>query len=668
MHRLASWLRPLRPSWWACLVLAPLWAFRGLEAWGRFRAGAALGPAHLIAFVWDLPIALGLLWLARLWAPQRSGASRVLATLAVRITLTGLVAWDLALRAADVVYGSASGGYFNATAFTYLKRRNAALLGDGDLPKLCAMLLLGSLFVGLGLWLDARVVAQRSMTEVASPASTLPRALLAFSFLCLPFLVGWNAVESSAYRFAPESLFVREWLLWRGLLDTNDASALKLSAAMTRRFVELGLLPAQPLNADFPLTRARIESMPFPYPKLPGTVALPNVVFTLVEQLNHDFVTALSGELPGAMPELSALVQRTSVVTDYQSITQPTIHALVASLCSIHMSAPTKQLHDRLGGEALERTALRCLPDILRARGFRTVYIQSGDNQFAGTAGFLRAHGFEELYGKPELSARFPNAQSGRWGLHDDVLIQFAEEKIRALEQERAAGGRPFFVMVQTIDSHYPGHAPPDCALPAQLERQTDDGNSRRMLRALHCTDRALGGFARFILDDPQRAATTLWAMTGDHPTWSGARFVVDLYKKRGREFPGFCARLPLFLHDPLHALPARIPVLSGHLDLAPTLLHMLGIVDVPNAMTGYSIFGTRPKFPVLFGRMPPERVAVYRPGHTESATPSELLSMCAQKRGLIHGDPKALTACELLAFMQFEDALWKYKRLFPRQ
>jgi arylsulfatase A-like enzyme len=639
-------------------LLAPLWGLRGYEAWSRLRAGAGVGAAVIVAFAWDVLLVSALIALARASAAGSTQRYARLLTAGLRVGLGALLAWDLALRAADAFYASATGGAFNATVFVYLRRSNLVLLQDGDLPWLCAAVGAGCLLIGFGLFRDARV-SSAALLQARARALSIGAALL------LPMLAGWNAGVAS-YRFVPEALFLHEWLRWRGMAIDEQATSLLLTAAMDTRLVSLGLVPAKPASPDYPLLRARVETLPFPYPLRTAVPAHPNVVLTLVEQLNFDFIHALSAELKGVMPELSELAARTTVVSEYRSITQPTIQAVVASLCSIHMAAPTQQLHTLHGSEPLENTPLRCLPDILRSHGYRTVYIQSGDSSFAGTRGFLRAHGFDEIYDRAEVHMRYPAAQEGRWGYHDDVLLQFTQQKIAELERARAAGGPPFFVMVQTIDTHWPGHAPDGCVAPAALATITDNARSQRMLKALYCSDKVLGRFAHFLLDDPARASNTLWAMSGDHPIWSGAPFLAELYARRGERYAGFAARLPLFLHDPLHELPARVPVLSGHLDLAPTLLHILGIVADQTAMTGYSIFGTRAEFPVLVGSMPGDRVAVYRPSRTESLPTRELPARCAAGEVLIADDAKALTACELLAWLQFEEVLWRRKRIVP--
>jgi phosphoglycerol transferase MdoB-like AlkP superfamily enzyme len=522
----------------------------------------------------------------------------------------------------------------------------------------------------LALVLDGRAYRRRAAASLPG----LPRfstaygsAFMAVLAIALPVTTGFGALDAQPERFVPEAAFLRQWLVWRGLITPPDAARLSLPSRLRPRLLALGLVPEHPLDASYPLLRAQLDATPFPYPATAAAAAgKPNLVFTLVEQLNREFVHAFSGELPGVMPKLSALAQRMTMVTEYRSVTQPTIHALVASLCSMHGALPYEDVNLRLVGGALEHTRLKCLPEILRDAGYHTVYIQAGSNRFAGTDGFLRAHGFEDIYGADQLEPIFAGRDLSIWGVHDDALIEFAEGKIKALEAERAAGGRPFFVMVQTLDMHAPGHPPANCALPKELDGVTQDPDSRTMIRAVHCTDAALGELGHFILDDPARAERTLWAITGDHPSEPLA-LLDALAKKRGEpRYAGWSGRLPLLLYDPTHALPARAAVLSGHLDLAPTLLHMLGIRDVKNAMAGYSIFGQRPGHALLLGRMAPENVAIYGSKATRSLSIDQLVSACDLRLPLLHGDASALDACELLDWLRWQNALWKYKRIFP--
>ena len=61
--------------------------------------------------------------------------------------------------------------------------------------------------------------------------------------------------------------------------------------------------------------------------------------------------------------------------------------------------------------------------------------------------------------------------------------------------------------------------------------------------------------------------------------------------------------RLPLLIHDPTHQLPPKVDVLSGSLDVAPTLLHLVGLAQQPTTMAGASIFGNR-QFEIATGSL----------------------------------------------------------------
>jgi phosphoglycerol transferase MdoB-like AlkP superfamily enzyme len=212
---------------------------------------------------------------------------------------------------------------------------------------------------------------------------------------------------------------------------------------------------------------------------------------------------------------------------------------------------------------------------------------------------------------------------------------------------------------------HAPGNPAATCALPPELRAISKDPDSRTMMQAVHCTDAALGELGRFILDDATRASHTVWAMTGDHPS-DALEFLRALHEKHHDHYAGWAGRLPLLLHDPTHALPSKVAVLSGHLDLAPTLLHILGITDVKNAMEGYSIFGERPAHPLLLGRMAPDEAAIYRPGHTHSLSVRRLSRMCLARHALLDNDPDALSACELMAWLRWQNGLWRFNRILP--
>ena len=124
---------------------------------------------------------------------------------------------------------------------------------------------------------------------------------------------------------------------------------------------------------------------------------------------------------------------------------------------------------------------------------------------------------------------------------------------------------------------------------------------------------------------------------------------------------------MPLILHDPRHKLPKRVNVLSGSVDVAPTVLHLLGVDVGLHSMTGHSIFGLRPSYPVLFGRVG-GRLGYANDGlEPRERTREQLASSCSRDVPLLANGSQKLKACDLLRWMDWQDELWSARRLFPR-
>jgi arylsulfatase A-like enzyme len=658
-----------QPTRWSWIVLVILWGLRASSLWAQRRWDVPIECGDLIGFAWDVPIAISLLSLSRLFSMASSRAGYFQTHVWSRyVGLTPLATAPVFTRIADLFYCSMTGARFSSDAFVYISLGNAKLLLDRQNPMLTGVFIVT--IVGLAFTLDrdgGRFLAKSSGGRPTIWVAIL-LTFLSLAGIGLPFRIGFHAGEEQRALWVPDVRFLREWLVWRGVIVFNDRSALVLPEPLKRRFVQLGLMPETPFWKGYPLSRATLDDTPFPYPETANAeLGPPNLVLIVVEQLGREFIYPLSGELQGVMPNLSELALRASLITEYQSVTHPTMPALIVALCSTYSATPKNDLNESRASESLEHTPLTCLPAILKERGYRTVYIQAGNNGFAGTDGFLRAHGFYERFDDDNIRRVFPGRHESVWGVHDDALAEFAQIKLAKLGKARARDRRPFFLLAQTMDMHAPGHPNPLCSVPESLFRYAPDDDSKTMLQAAYCTDKAIGQLVRSIIDDPVRSKDTVVAITGDHPA-DPLMLVKSPSYKRGHPYAGWSGPMPLLLFDPTHQLPSRIPVLSGHIDLAPTLLHMLNIVDVPNAMTGHSIFGTRPKFPQLVGRAAPQNAAIYRPDRTRKVKTRRLLTLCRQGKRIIANDAQAITACELWSWLRWQDALWRYKLIYPPQ
>ncbi|HEX2677000.1 MAG TPA: LTA synthase family protein, partial [Polyangiales bacterium] len=470
--------------WVAFALAAPLiglWGFRGLVLYERFVWRHPLGFGSLIALGLDVLLAASLVASAAYVAYLPRVAVRII----LRVLLAAALAFDLFFRGADVVYYTLTGTHLSAAAFRYIGSENKGLLLEGTAPWLLG--LLGSCLIAcLVAWTVGSQDAPRVRGKLALSGVPLVSALLV--------LIGLLASSTPTLAYAPEGIALREWMRGRGLYGAADLSALELPASTRKHLVEEGILPAQPLFPGYPLSNVSTQDIAFPYPDAPDALTdRPNVVLTLVESFNQEYLYSSSGELQGLMPRLSELSKRMTSVSEYRSVALPTINAVVAALCSIHNSESQKTLNYRRGGHDLKENGLRCLPEILRDAGYHTVYVQAANNEFADTEGFLKAHGFERTLSKPELHAAMPKAELTRWGVHDDAMVAYAKRQIAQLEAQRKLDGKPFFLMVQTIDMHDPGYWSPACKVPASVTKLGSDAESLPMVKATYCTDDALG-------------------------------------------------------------------------------------------------------------------------------------------------------------------------------
>jgi phosphoglycerol transferase MdoB-like AlkP superfamily enzyme len=105
----------------------------------------------------------------------------------------------------------------------------------------------------------------------------------------------------------------------------------------------------------------------------------------------------------------------------------------------------------------------------------------------------------------------------------------------------------------------------------------------------MHNYDAQLEQFlSYFFASEYQR--NTILVFTSDHATYPEPAMIVAV---KGEEYqPYFVDRIPLLIHAPSVQLPERYDA-DGRtsVDLAPTLLNLLGIQDRSNSFLGRSIF-----------------------------------------------------------------------------
>lgn len=245
-----------------------------------------------------------------------------------------------------------------------------------------------------------------------------------------------------------------------------------------------------------------------------------------------------------------------------------TIAGLFASQCGSPYFAAPSRAFDTSGDDPNDTTfhpELTCLGDVLHAAGYRQAFMGGAPLSFANKGAFFRMHHFDEVLGQDELERRHGDRlPAPGWGLYDSDLLRLAARKF----DELAAAGRPFNLDVLTLDDHPPdGRPSPGCPSYA--------ASPNSMLQAVHCTDALVGKFLDAISRNPAWKDTIVVVMS-DHLSMRNDAWPL---------YPAGYLRRPL-----LFVLNAGRGVRTArfyHMDIAPTVLDLMGVRDNATFLAG---------------------------------------------------------------------------------
>lgn len=434
------------------------------------------------------------------------------------------LAWLLYLIALVVTMTEAISFYFQATTFN---------------TRFFANLRLANLGAGLHAfpWLMAGSFA--ALVVVLALAAWWLRALSRHPATRPPAWRGYRAATLFALLVAAASLPSPWQRMGEFFVQYQEAGAL---ASSTREGQGNGLVNPDPVPSD--QVRA---------------VAGRNLVIIYMESLERIYTD--NRIFPGLTPNLDRWRAQGLDYSGYLTFTGAdyTIAGLFASQCGApYLPSPVRALD--LGGNDANASSfqptLTCLGDVLHAAGYRQVFMNGVDLSFADDGTFFRMHGFDQVLGLQQLEeANGDGLPQPGWGLYDSDLLRLAARKF----SELGKSGRPFNLDVLTIDNHPPAGRPsPGCP------KYSPNGNDT--LQSVHCTDYLVGKFLDTISKNPAWKNTIVVVMS-DHQSLRNDAW--PLYP------PAYKRRPLLFI---LNAGQGLRSMRFYHMDIAPTVLHLMGV------------------------------------------------------------------------------------------
>lgn len=331
-------------------------------------------------------------------------------------------------------------------------------------------------------------------------------------------------------------------------------------------------------KGTYPLVRNRGRSVASVVKGLKNRQTPPILLLT-IESFQADLVGRRSRTGKEITPTFNRLIDKGVYVERFYGNSVQTCKGLFAILFSTIPSIRGKVFPDYF------HLRVQSLPAVLEAAGYETIFFQAYDNlKFDKTAAFLKKNGFavvDSIHGslKPE-----DEDQIWGWGPEDGLFYRRFFEWLDR-HHSRQPRGKPLFIQLTTIANHMPFYqVPPQKRL---IHRQPKMW-SEAYENSIHLTDRHLKVFFNQINQrDYLKGAVVI--ITGDHAVPIGRHG--NNYNEIGYHEDTF--RTPLLLLWEGRLAPRRISdVAHSQMDIAPTVLELLGLSEVEHHFQGTSILG----------------------------------------------------------------------------
>jgi hypothetical protein len=272
------------------------------------------------------------------------------------------------------------------------------------------------------------------------------------------------------------------------------------------------------------------------------------------------------------------------IVTDHHFTTMPATMWAIYSMVS--------GTYPRLGRSLVDYGDFHAggLAAVLGRHGYESTFIDSyridwnPSNGGRHNSRLLRGLGFSNL-----LEAAPEGGATATEGSGDDGYAAAVAQEQRSLASAAdriaaaSAHGTKAFVFVATILGHYPWRTPPGAE---------GLGNDQKIPLIARDLDRCVGEFLQS-LRERGLADSVIVVVTGDH----GLRTMAE-FRSVGQpmELGPTSFNVPLLIYAPgIITSAIHIPFVTSHVDLAPTLLALVGIHDAPLLLEGGDMLAGTP-------------------------------------------------------------------------
>jgi phosphoglycerol transferase MdoB-like AlkP superfamily enzyme len=302
----------------------------------------------------------------------------------------------------------------------------------------------------------------------------------------------------------------------------------------------------------------------------------PNVIILFVESLSARLIGAYRDGMKEVTPNIDQFAKDSMVVKGYYNHATPTAPGLYGQHCSIYPMLTFTDMNQELN--PLRCIKFKCMPRFCIDNNYSTIYLTHSRKHTTNIKEDLSIWGYQKsLHWRDFLNQYLDGEEDilGEIGSSDHQMMRATANFFKKDIKE------PFLVGLSTIETH------------VGLKPNSVDGLSYKdaksdTLNMMYNFDDAFGLFWK-AFKKSKYYDNTIVILTGDHTLYPNN----DFKKVAGDDWtPSVYDELSLIIYDPIHKLPKEYQVNATSVDLAPTVLHLLGIKkENKNSFMGTSLF-----------------------------------------------------------------------------
>jgi len=333
-------------------------------------------------------------------------------------------------------------------------------------------------------------------------------------------------------------------------------------------FMTIGIEPIEPVH--FFTQEHRVSEILHQWNLQQKNTTLPvhqekqNVVIIILESFSSEYM-GLNNPYQGYTPFLDSLAKTNLFFPNHFANGKVSMEAVPSVLASI-----PGLMQEPYITSLYQTNRLNGLGTQLLEQGYHTSFFHAAKNGSMGFDAFTKNADFTHYYGMNEYSGSKEDFD-GNWGIYDEPYLQYFNNTISTFPQ-------PFVSCIFTISSHQPYSLP-------EKYKNTFPKGLLEIYPSIGYVDHSLRKFFEAAKKE-KWYANTLFVITADHTQMHSTK----KYSNTRGDY-----NIPLIFFHPSEKLKADTSLIADQIDIMPSILDYLNIINPDPALIGQSVFGKQP-------------------------------------------------------------------------